>query len=133
MTPEVPVQRTRIAVINDDTAFLNLLETLLQDMEGFDVLVRKEWDRAYEFVKEAKPDLVILDVVMDRQEKGWTILNLLTLDPETYAIPVIVCSAAVTSLREHDPYLQQHGIRTVVKPFDLETLLTAVRDALARS
>jgi CheY-like chemotaxis protein len=133
MASGLPAQRARIVVINDDTAFLGLLEALLEGMEGFEVLVRKEWDRAYEFVKGTNPDLVILDIVMDRQEKGWTILSMLTLDPETYAIPVIVCSAAVTSLRQHEAYLQHHGIRTVVKPFDLETLLTAIRESLARS
>jgi CheY-like chemotaxis protein len=125
--------RPRLVVINDDTPFLELMEALLEGEEGYEVHVRKEWLHAYEFVKEQHPDLVILDIVMGREERGWGILNLLTLDPETHDIPVIVCSAAVQSLQQHAAMLQRHGIRALPKPFDLEELLTAVKEMLANA
>jgi CheY-like chemotaxis protein len=118
--------RPRIAVINDDTTFLALMEALLEKEEGYDVTVCKHWQDAYGFVKRSMPDLVILDVVMNDQEAGWRILNLLTLDPETRPIPVLVCSAAVDSLHAHQPLLDRYGIRSLPKPFDLEVLLEAV-------
>lgn len=123
-------RRARLVVINDDTPFLQLMEALLEGEEGYDVSVRKEWEQAYEFVKQQRPDLVILDIVMNNEERGWNILNLLTLDPETRPIPVIVCSAAVQSLQQHAPMLDRHGIRALPKPFDLEDLLSAVEETL---
>ena len=120
----------RIAVINDDTPFLDLMRQLLEETEGFEVVTRKEWDGAYQFVKEVRPDLVILDIRIGGEERGWQILQMLTLDPETLPIPAIVCSAAVDDLHEQQPVLDKYGVRALPKPFDLDDLLAAVRAAL---
>ncbi|MBV9582163.1 MAG: response regulator [Chloroflexi bacterium] len=124
--------RGRLAVIDDDTAFLQLMHDLLADEENFEVLIHREWDYAYEFVKEQRPDLVILDIRIGGEERGWTILNLLTLDPITRPIPIIVCSAAIQSLHEHQPWLDKFGICALPKPFDLEMLLEMVDRVLAQ-
>jgi DNA-binding response OmpR family regulator len=128
----VAEQKARIAVINDDTAFLDLMEELLEKEEGYEVSVCKEAGNAYGFVKEWHPDLVILDIRVGHEENGWRILELLTLDPATRPIPVIVCSAALHSLAEHQPLLEQYGCEVLAKPFDLDALLEKVEAALGR-
>jgi DNA-binding response OmpR family regulator len=128
MTP----RRLQIAVVNDDTAYLELMHDLLEEEEGYAVSICKEAGDAYEFVKQLQPDLVILDIRVGYEENGWTILELLTLDPATRPIPVIVCSAAVNSLHEHDALLQQYDCEVLPKPFDLDVLLAKVKAALAR-
>src|SRR4051794_32407107 len=90
-------RRPRIVLINDDTVFLELMQDLLRESEGYEVSVCKEWNDAYHYVKRAMPDLVILDIVLRGEEQGWKILELLTLDPTTRPIPLIVCSAAIRS------------------------------------
>jgi DNA-binding response OmpR family regulator len=129
---KVAERKPRIAVINDDTAFLDLMEELLETEEGYDVSVCKEANNAYQFVKDWHPNLVILDVRVGHEENGWQILELLTLDPVTRPIPVIVCSAALHSLAEHQPLLEQYGCEMLAKPFDLDALLTKVQAALSR-
>jgi len=124
-------ERARIAVINDDTTFLELMRDLLEEEEHYEVLICKEWDAAYEFVKTEQPDLVIQDIRIGGEENGWTILNLLTLDPQTRPIPVIVCSAAIQSLHEHQPMLSHFGIKALPKPFDLDMLLEVVQEMLS--
>jgi CheY-like chemotaxis protein len=124
-------RRARIAVINDDTDFLDLMRDLLENEENYEVAVCKEWDSAYQFVRKAQPDLVILDIRIGGEEHGWTILNLLTLDPATRPIPAIVCSAAVHSLHEHQDMLSRFGVRALPKPFDLDALLTTIEETLA--
>ena len=121
---------THIAVINDDTAFLRLMHDLLEAVEGYSVTFRREAEGAYEFVKEHQPDLVILDIRVGHEESGWTILELLTLDPVTRPIPVIVCSAALHSLQEHAALLKQYDCEVLPKPFDLDALLAKVQTAL---
>jgi DNA-binding response OmpR family regulator len=121
-----PSRRARIAIINDDTTFLDLMRDLLETEENFEVLICREWDHAYEFVKREQPDLVIQDIRIGGEEHGWTILNLLTLDPDTRPIPIIVCSAAIQSLHEHQEMLSKFGIRALPKPFDLDTLLSTI-------
>src|SRR3984893_3299693 len=119
-------RRARIAVINDDTDFLDLMRDLLQQEADYEVLICKEWDHAYQFVKDKQPDLVIQDIRIGGEEHGWTILNLLTLDPETRPIPLIVCSAAIQSLHEHQDLLSKYGICALPKPFDIEALLETI-------
>ena len=122
----------RIAVINDDTTFLSLMSDLLESIEGHEVLVCKEGDRAYHFVKQHQPDLIILDIRMGNQETGWTILEVLTLDPQTRPIPLIVCSAAIVELQAHEALLHKFGIDVLPKPFDLDVLLEKVRTNLEK-
>jgi CheY-like chemotaxis protein len=128
-----PTRRARIAVINDDTAFLELMRDLLENEENYDVLICREWNSAYQFVRDERPDLVIQDIRIGGEEHGWTILNLLTLDPLTRPIPTIVCSAAIQSLHEHQEMLDRYGIYALPKPFDLDALLTAVSKMLRQS
>ena len=123
--------RARVAVINDDTAFLDLMRELLEQEEHYEVLICKEWDNAYQFVRDQQPDLIIQDIRIGGEEHGWTILNLLTLDPMTRPIPMIVCSAAIQSLHEHQDWLSRYGIRVLPKPFDLDALLGAIEELIA--
>ena len=129
--PDTP--RARIALINDDTAFLELMKDLLESMEGHEVLICKESDNAYEFVKEQQPDLVLLDIRMGGEETGWTLLELLTLDPKTRPIPLIVCSAAIADLQAHQPQLDNLGVDVLPKPFDLDQLLEKIQLGLRSS
>jgi CheY-like chemotaxis protein len=124
--------RARIALINDDTTFLSLMRDLLGSSEGYEVLVCKEGNQAYEFVKEHQPDLVLLDIRMGGEESGWTILELITLDPKTRAIHVIVCSAAISELQEHEPLLQRLRVTVLPKPFDLDMLLEKIEAGLTK-
>jgi len=119
-------QSARIAVINDDTAFLNLMRDLLETEGGYEAVICREWEDAHGFVKDQRPALVILDIRIGGEEHGWTVLNLLTLDPETRRIPVIVCSAAIQSLHQHQDLLGKYGICALPKPFDIDALLETV-------
>ena len=119
-------RRPRIAVINDDTAFLDLMRDLLEAEGGYEAIICREWQDAHAFVKEQNPTLLILDIRIGGEERGWTILNLLTLDPTTRHIPVIVCSAAIQSLHEHQELLSKYGICALPKPFDVDALLDTV-------
>jgi CheY-like chemotaxis protein len=129
MTQTAPA---RIALINDDTTYLQLMEDLLQAEEGYEVLVCKMSSGAYEFVKEQRPDLVLLDIRMETPEAGWMVLELLTLDPQTRDIPMIACSAAIRDLQDHEGLLKKYDIDVLPKPFDLDTLLEKVEAALTK-
>ena len=112
-------RRARIALIDDDTTFLDLMRDLLESYEGYEVLVCKESDRAYQFVKDERPDLALVDIRLGGEETGWTLIELLTLDPATRPIPLIVCSAAVDQLNEHEPLLklvQRRGPAEAIRP-----------------
>lgn len=121
--------RRRIMVVNDDTAFLHLMKELLTD-EGYEVILHIHAETAWEAIRREQPDLVILDVRMERPEAGWTTLDLLRLDPQTTRIPVIVCTADAVQLRQKAEHLASLGYGALQKPFDLDHLLAAIRRQL---
>ncbi len=117
-------EKPHVAVINDDTTFLRLMDELLGKEEGYRVSTSFVGSEAYQFVRDLQPDLVVLDLVFGGDaELGWRTLDLLTLDPVTGRIPVIVCSAATVQLQDHSDWLSRFNVEVLPKPFDLDTLL----------
>ena len=74
---------------------------------------------------------MILDLFFHGETAGWEQLDILTLDPATRAIPVIICSAAMSSLASHREKLSRLDVAVLEKPFDLEQLTACVESALA--
>jgi len=74
---------------------------------------------------DGKPDLVLLDVLMPRED-GWDILRYLKSDLDLETIPVVVCSV----LSQPQLALAMGASRVLHKPIQQEALLSAIREAL---
>lgn len=120
-----------VLVINDDTAFLQLMQDLLTD-EGYRCDVLKSSKSALKHIKDSRPDLVILDIRINNDEAGLLLLDLITLDPETRAIPVIVASANLRALADREAELGAKGIHVIAKPFDIDDLSALMVTALTQ-
>lgn len=120
--------RPMIAVVNDDPAFLELMQELLTD-ERYTTILLHEGNGAYDVIRQQKPELVILDLRLEHPEAGWKTLELLRLDPETTNIPVIICSADTRALRAKEDWLRDRDVKILEKPFNLDDLLRIVKDA----
>ena len=121
---------SRILVIEDDPYNLDLFRTLLQS-DGYEVILSK---RAYEEIAEVEAihsDLIILDIRLRTRREGFTFLQKLKLFRPTKDIPVIVCTAAVEFIQEHEAALQEKGIPIICKPFNIDDLLEAVHQILS--
>jgi CheY-like chemotaxis protein len=119
------MNKPTVAVVNDDTAFLHLMYQLLTD-EGYETIIHVVGSTAYDMIRDQKPDLVILDIRMSDPESGWHVLDLMRLDPETTEIPVIVCSADSSQLKEKRDHLAKYNAASLEKPFDLHDLIAEV-------
>lgn len=115
----------RIAVINDDTAFLQLMLDLLSDV-GYDVILHKEGAAAHSQLQVERPDLIVLDVRLEAPDAGWMVLEMIRLDPKTTEIPVIVCSADTVQLHKKRQLLEDQRCQILEKPFDLDALVAMV-------
>jgi DNA-binding response OmpR family regulator len=127
--------RKHIFVINDTTAILELFTVLLEDegyrvsTDGFSVELLTMLER----VKQEKPDLVILDFVINDEGKGWQFLQLLKMDRDTRDMPVIVCTAAAKLVEELQVHLAEMGVAVVLKPFDIDHVLAQIDKMWASS
>jgi CheY-like chemotaxis protein len=121
----------KIVVIDDTPEVLDLLEILLSD-EGFDVVRCQHASDALTTVVAHAPVLVIADLKMAGVER-WELVDSLISDERTAHLPVIVCSGAVTELRSAGPRIQTHGGDVLVKPFDIQVLVSMVKRLIAAS
>jgi len=122
--------RPRVAIVDDDIALAELVQTFLAD-EGMEAVMCPNLRRAHEFIRHEQPDLVLLDLRFGGGEYGWRVLDQLTLDASTARTPVILWSAAQDSLLARAPaLLPRHGVFALPKPFDLDALLGTVQRAL---
>ena len=125
-------RKPRVLVINDTQEILDLFRDLLEE-EGFEVTLYSYAFHDIEEIAQGAPDLVILDLLIGAEALGWQLLQKMKMSRRTEKIPVVVCTAAVQMARELEGHLTAKGVGLVLKPFDIEDLLAAVHEAMART
>lgn len=104
-----------LLVIDDDRDIRLVAKTSLELVGGFHVIVADSGHRGLAFANEARPDAILLDLMMPDLD-GRTTLDQLKRMPETVRIPVIMLTANVQA---HRLELMGKGAAGVlVKPFD---------------
>ncbi len=78
----------KILVVDDEPDVVRYICSLLED-NGFDTITAKDGREGLEQAKNAKPDLISLDITMPK-ESGVRMLRNLSEDPDTNHIPVIL-------------------------------------------
>jgi len=119
----------RILVVNDTQEILELFRMLLEE-EGYEVILSGFPIQQISDVERINPDLIILDFVFGDQKIGWQMLQMLKMQRSTALIPVIVCTAALDMVREQEGYLVSQGVHVVFKPFDIDHLISSVKQLL---
>jgi CheY-like chemotaxis protein len=118
---------TTIAVVADDEpAIRELLEGLLGRELGFRVVSVSDGEGALRAVAAERPDVVLLDHRMPGLD-GFEVARRLRADEATRGVPILCISA-------HADEAEALGVgctRFLCKPFDLDALVLAVREALA--
>lgn len=122
---EDAMTQPRIAVIDDDAAFLEMIDTMLTDA-GYQTLLSSDGRTAYTLIRQHQPNLVILDLRMEHPQAGWIIMHMLRVDPQTAHIPVLMCSGDQEYFKKHAARFREYGCAMLLKPFSVDDLLTQV-------
>lgn len=126
-------QRTpHVLVINDTKEILDLFRELLEE-EGFRVSLSSFTVNDIDEMVKLAPDLVILDFLIGGEQQGWQMLQKMKMSRRTATIPVIVCTAARALVQEIEGHLLSKNVGIVMKPFDIDELLTEVHLRLKAS
>lgn len=80
--------KENILIVEDETALSSVLKSKLEK-EGYTVKVAEDGEEGYEKIKEWKPDLILLDIVMPKMD-GYRVLE--KMKDEDVHIPVIIIS-----------------------------------------
>ena len=122
--------RKRILLADDDATFVEAVTTILSTQ--YEVTTAKNGTEALEEVARERPDLIVLDVMMDHLSEGFDVARKLKGDPATREIPVVMLTGVDEvydyrmevgeSYVPHDRYLEKP-----VRPADL---LAVIEEAI---
>jgi putative two-component system response regulator len=137
MNPQVVKGKTTILVVEDDVEMAWMISSLLE-REGYSAVVAQSGEEALDMLKPdklaqpeplARPDLIILDVLMEGLD-GFQVCQRLKQDERRSYIPIVMVTV-LDSLLDKVKGLGYGADDYVIKPFKSEELLARI-EALLR-
>lgn len=119
------MKKPTILVVDDTVENLDVLEELLQEYRVIDATNGKD---AIALVKQQKPDLILLDIMMPNMD-GYEVCQILQDDEETKHIPIIFITAKIDEKSIEKAY-DLGAADYITKPFLPKELLARVKKEL---
>jgi CheY-like chemotaxis protein len=119
---------TTVLVVEDEPNIRKLVSVNLIG-RGYLVLEATNVPQALDQLRNATPDLMILDIKLPEMT-GWDLLTQIAADPSlTAKFPVLVMTASIMEAQvDRDRY--PHVVDVLIKPFSTTRLLAAIERAL---
>ena len=120
----------RILIIDDDPSIRTVFMRYLVG-HGYEVDVAGDGREGLMRIETSPPDLVVTDVMMPEKDGLEVVLELRRILPD---VPVIAISGGMRiAPMDFLPMIKKFGARKVLyKPIDLEDLLSAIEEELAK-
>lgn len=107
----------RVLVADDEPLTADMLAMILA-FHGYEVICANDGAEALRQVREQRPDIVLLDVIMPELE-GVDVARALRSDPELQGVPILLFSSA----DEHEVDWRDAGANAFLrKPLDIRSL-----------
>ncbi len=117
-------KKMTILVVDDNPQNLQFVANLLSG-EGYEIALAQNGLQALDYLKENKPDLILLDVMMPDMD-GFQVCAKLKADMTLTQIPVIFLTAR-TEIENIVKGFEAGGIDYITKPFNSTELLARVK------
>lgn len=117
----------KILVVDDDPVFLRLVERVLTG-EGYQIIKASDGQEGLRFLFSARPDLVLLDVVMPGMD-GWQLCQRIR---EVTDVPVIMLTGKQQAEEDIVRGLESGADEYLFKPVGNKELAARVKAALRR-
>ncbi len=82
----------KILIIDDDIDLVEAMRLTLENA-GFDVIDAQDGQKGLEKIEKEKPDLILLDVMMETQDEGFHVAYQIRNNEETADLPIIMLTA----------------------------------------
>ena len=86
----------RILIVDDDPDFLLICSTVLKEA-GYEVMEAADGQTALNLMRQDRPDLVLLDVMMSSILEGVDVSKEMEADPDLGEVPVVMVSSIATT------------------------------------
>lgn len=122
--------KKKVFIVDDEKDIQDILRVNLS-AQNLDVLTFSSGEEALEGMKKAKPDLILLDIMMDGMD-GYEFCRRLRASEEHRDIPVIFLSAKSDEL-DKVLGLELGGDDYITKPFSIKEISSRIKAVLRRS
>jgi two-component system alkaline phosphatase synthesis response regulator PhoP len=119
----------KVLIVDDEKDIADLLSYNLEK-EGFSTVKAYDGEAALKLVSSAKPDLVILDLMLPRMN-GLDVCRAIRRNPETANLPIIMLTAKGDEV-DKIIGLEIGADDYITKPFSVKELIARVRSILRR-
>jgi len=82
--------RVRVLFVEDDPSVAQMYKLKLE-LDGYDVVVAPDGEKALELARSDRPDIVFLDIRLPKLD-GFGVLEALRNEPKTERLPVVILS-----------------------------------------
>ena len=123
------INKRKILVVDDDHDFVESI-TLILDSTGYETLTANSGERCLEILQYEKPDLIILDIMMETITEGFNIGHEIKSNPIYKDIPVIMVSSIKNDKGFQIDKEFIHADEFLSKPFDPNIFLECVKKLL---
>jgi len=128
---EMIVAPKRILYIEDNIEMISLTRIFLRQ-KGFEVLGALGGEQGLQTIKQEKPDLVLLDLVMPGMS-GWEVYEKMRADDDMARIPVIIVSASPREVESRSKWRNMGSVADfIAKPFAPRILVESIKRVFAR-
>ena len=125
----------RILIVDDDRDFVEAVSCFLE-AGGFTVLKARDGKEAVALAKMDRPDLILMDIMMDERTEGFFTIQEMRRMPELANVPIFVLSALYEQIPEfktapesawlaHDEFFS--------KPVNMGQLLEKIRQRIGKA
>ena len=118
----------RILIVDDNTANLYMLETLLRGY-GFEVGSAENGKEALEKARSAPPDLIITDILMPVMD-GYALCRAWKSDDALKGIPLVFYTATYTEAKDEAFAVSLGADRFILKPQEPDALMNILQEVL---
>ncbi|MFA6922711.1 MAG: response regulator [Bacteroidales bacterium] len=89
--------KKKILIIDDDKDLTRSYQVMIEN-SGFDVITAQNSKEGFEKLENEKPDLLILDVMMNSNLEGYNLLHIIKINDKFRELPVIMLTGMIDSL-----------------------------------
>ena len=120
--PVAVSRRLRVVIIDAAADFALWHELNARPGYRVTILDCRETTRAK--LRDARPDVVVLDWSVGHDPSGWPLLHALSIDTGLQRVPVVICTEGNVEIRHRSD--DDESVRILPKPFGLDALVDVI-------
>ncbi len=125
------MDKKRILIIDDEENFCKLVKKNVEQTGEFEVYIATNGDDGIRFVREIKPDLILLDIVMPGMD-GADVASLIRNDESIKDTPIVFLTAIIREEESSSQTSFTRGYSLLAKTATVRELIACIKENVRR-